>query len=91
MTHLSLSVGAQGLEGLGQGEPLLALLSVSLAAQGGQEHDEVETQGLVVLSLDNTNRDKTQDTNTQTHIHSKCTVNEVTLPSKARESNSKVP
>ena len=68
MTHLSLSVGAQGLEGLGQGEPLLALLSVSLAAQGGQEHDVVETQGLVVLSLDNTDRDKTQDTHRHTYI-----------------------
>lgn len=68
MTHLSLSVGAQGLEGLGQGEPLLALLSVSLAAQGGQEHDEVETQGLVVLSSDHTDTDTDRDKNTR-HKH----------------------
>lgn len=50
MPHLCLGVGAQGLEGLGQGDPLLELLLVTLGVQGGKEHGEVEPQSLVMVA-----------------------------------------
>ncbi|CAB1344902.1 unnamed protein product [Coregonus sp. 'balchen'] len=48
--HLCLAVGAQGLEGLCQGDPLLELLLVTLGVQGGEEHDEVGPQSLVMVA-----------------------------------------
>lgn len=48
--QLCLGVGAQGLEGLSQGDPLLELLLVTLGVQGGEEHDEVEPQCLVMVA-----------------------------------------
>lgn len=52
MAHLCLGVGAQGLEGLGQGDPLPELLGVTLGIQGGQEHDEMKPQGVVLVAPD---------------------------------------
>lgn len=73
MPQLSLSIGANGLEGQSQGEPLLALLSISLALQRRHEHGVVETHGLVVLSFAHTDRDTERQTNKNkdTHIHLK--------------------
>lgn len=54
MTHLSLGVGAQHLEGLSQRNPFSGLLRVTLAVQAWEEHDKVQPQGLMMATESNT-------------------------------------
>ena len=50
MSKLSLGIGAQGLERLGQRDPFLELLGVTLTIQRWQKHDEVKTHCLVTVA-----------------------------------------
>lgn len=64
MTHLSLGIGTEDPEGLGQRDPFSGLLRVTLADQGWEEHDKVQPQGLVVVSHSKANEGKVRHNET---------------------------
>lgn len=64
MAHLSLGIGTEHLEGLGQRNPFSGLLRVTLAVQGWEEHDKVQPQGLVLVSHSKTNEGKVRHSET---------------------------